>query len=499
MDLFDGARFCAEFGWKVIWLRKKAKVPVPKQWPKVATDDVEILEGKWKLNPEFNVGVLLGKDSGIIDCECDSPEEEEEYLALWDGEAPPTTSFASSTVKLKDGREYTKKHFLLKWREGLPNQAVVKLGKLTIKVGNGGKGTQSVFPPSIHPKTEKPYRWLAPPDSIEPAEITDEVLARINNWQGMSPTEATRSQGKTAAEWEKLIQGSAEGSRNVDLTSYCGWLVRNQEDLESPKSVSTLLATVSAINERNRPPLKPQEVKTIFLSILRREHERRLSSDIKTILREKPEDAVNGDGKEKDDCPFKLTIVRSEPPRYELRAPQFTKAPGGALILDAKQLISPSAIRVESLKQAEYPLPKAFDKAWTKPGGLYERVVFAAKLREAPPEEIRTAVVAERLLRLLSKASTPPKDVPLDKTDGTPLREPDGSVIFQFSVVLDLISSSADKITRLELSRVTTLAHSSRALGGGRWLRVSPLGMSKLGYLAKGVKDETDKKGEVSA
>jgi hypothetical protein len=46
-----------------------------------------------------------------------------------------------------------------------------------------GKGSQTVVPPSIHPKTGQPYRWLTTPlDEIEPGdlpEITAEVLDEI--------------------------------------------------------------------------------------------------------------------------------------------------------------------------------------------------------------------------------------------------------------------------------------------------------------------------------
>jgi hypothetical protein len=496
----------AEWGWKVLPLRERSKIPFLPAWPKKASCDESVIRKWWDAHPDNNVGVRLGEPSGIIDCECDSPEEEQEYWALWGNDAPPTASFQSSELILPNGLVYAKKHFILQWRAGLPGKATLKYGKLIIKTGGGGRGTQSVFPPSVHPSGFS-YRWLAHPNDIPPAAITDETLKRMVEWEGLSaagvleridseekescPSSTTTTTttvrcGGTIDEdrWKEITDGSDEGSRNVDLTSYVGYQLQNAKDIETPKAINNILASVKAINERNRPPLEDKEVKTIFLSILRRERERRLSEDSIHVM---PESAAKLIEREKKDDKeiFSLTIIQAEPPVYKLFGPQFEKAKDGCLRLNAEQLQSPRLIRIEALKQAEYPLPKTFDKAWTAPGGLYERLVFAAKTEPAPPEEIRSAVIAEKMWGAIRSARALADDEKADETDGNPIRMSDGSIIFIFTRVWENMSLGADKVARHELSQLLNGIGVERALAGGYYRRLSVESQENLRKIAE--------------
>jgi len=469
----------AEMGIRVFPCIPRTKRPLVPAWQKAATTDAEQIEAWWTKWPDANIAAPMGEGSGIIDAECDSQEEEGEYVNLFGGEPPATASFLSS-VDPKSG--YPRKHFLLAWRDDLPGGATVDVGKLRVRLGAGGKGAYSILPPSIHPDTGKPYEWLAHPDDVPPAAIPDEVVPRFSNWQGGTAAQSANEAGvgangggngavKSDDEWEKILDGVEEGSRNNDMASYCGWLLRQASDLRSRKAVRNLYQTAQAINERNKPPLADKELKTIFRSIMSKEVQRRATADADDVLPDAPDEATEP---ARPAGGFRLIIVHSEPRTYELYAPQFKKSPGSFLRLDAKQMNSPASIRVQALEQADYPLPKTFDKAWSRRDGLYERCVFHAEHREAPPEEVRPAVIAEQLLSVLSKAR-PLLDAEKPDSSGHPCRMEDGSVIFLFTPVWSDLNWGPDRITRPELSRVlkevgvTTLEIEKR-----KWKKLSP-------------------------
>jgi hypothetical protein len=425
-------------------------LPLLRDWPAKATTEEATIRQWWGRWPKANVGIRLGEASGIIDFECDSPEEEAEYLSLWTGDAPPTSSFASSVVKLNNGQEYTKKHFLFGWRADLPARATVKLGNLTVKLGGGDKGTQSVFPPSIHPSGSQ-YRWLADPDNIPPAELTDEVVTRLANWEGVSPSEARKKPRKTSAEWEKTIQGQPEGVRNVEMTSYIGMLLRQTKDLKDREVLRSLCVSAEAVNQRNRPPMEWKELETIFQSVLTMETRRRAAEEADLVLPERPEDITSKTPPPPKE--FRLTIIKVHPRRYALYAKQFSRAPKSRIELTGPQLLSPEAIRLQAAVQADYPLPRAFCKSWDKPGGLYERLMFAAQYEVAPAEEDRDAAIADRILELVNPAPTMGDAEEMNKR-GAPRRLQDGSVVFSFRRMFDELHAGGDKVERLELSRV---------------------------------------------
>jgi len=111
--ILQAATLYAEIGWCVlpVW----DKVPQGAEWQNKATNSEVV---KLFNSQRFNgVGVLLGAKSGIVDIECDSDEAEETLLELLGGELPNTPTFQSTRGK----------HYLFKWRDGLPDKAVFKL------------------------------------------------------------------------------------------------------------------------------------------------------------------------------------------------------------------------------------------------------------------------------------------------------------------------------------------------------------------------------------
>src|SRR5262245_57586353 len=84
----------------------------------------------------------LGHALTRIDLECESPEAEQELSALLGELVPVVPTYMANRGK----------HRLFRWAAGLPDKACFHHGHIEIRVGNGGLGTQSVAPPSIHPK-----------------------------------------------------------------------------------------------------------------------------------------------------------------------------------------------------------------------------------------------------------------------------------------------------------------------------------------------------------
>ena len=170
IDIIDGSKYLdaalayAARGWRVIPTMKKS--PRIKEWPEKASTDPDAIRSLFATYPEHDgVGVPFGRDSGIIDIECDDPQAEETLLELFDGNIPRTPTFGSTRGK----------HRLFRWHDQIPRQdvSVFKLGKLEFRTGGNGKGAQTVFPPSAN------RVWIIAPDECEPAEIPSSVIERI--------------------------------------------------------------------------------------------------------------------------------------------------------------------------------------------------------------------------------------------------------------------------------------------------------------------------------
>lgn len=129
-ELIEAAVAYGSLGWHVVPVL--GKVPQGSAWQTKATTSptAELFAGA------DGVGVLLGEVSGLVDVECDSEEATDTLFSLLRGEIPETPTFASTRGK----------HYLFRWRDGLPEKAVFKINGLEFRVGN--ESAQSVFPPS---------------------------------------------------------------------------------------------------------------------------------------------------------------------------------------------------------------------------------------------------------------------------------------------------------------------------------------------------------------
>jgi hypothetical protein len=213
-------------------------------------------------------------------------------------------------------------------------------------------------------------------------------------------------------------------------------MLRQWADLESKSAIALIYSSIQNWNSQCKPPLDDGELRRAFDSIIRRELQRRLTDATNLEISKSPEQVMEegeeAKAKAASDASrtMKLVIVRSDPPQYELYAPHFSKARGGCLRLNAKQLCSFAAIKIVALEQADYPLPDSFRKAWGKKGGIYEQLVFSAEQRDASAAEKKLATIAEYLLGKLSQA------VPSEQPDKRkPCRLPDGTIWFRWGEI----------------------------------------------------------------
>ncbi len=424
-----------------------AKHPCLDAWQKAATTEEDRIVAWWSKWPQANIGVLLGPSSGIIDVEYDDEQGRRAAEELFKDCFVPS---------YKSGRSV---HRIFKFTDDVPRVTKIERYGLEIRIGSA-KHLQSVFPPSEHWSGVK-YQWLEglAPSDVQPAEMPERIRALLwNDDEGVALTEDSSGQVRSREHWQHIIAGVRVGERHEAMKSYIGKKLGITADLENSNNVKFLWEEVLGVNQRHAEQLELSELERLFYDLLRSETQKRATAETEGVLRDTPEQRVKQAAGDKD---WRLVIVESDPPRYELYAKQFAQAENGRLVLTAEQMNSPRQIRIEALRQSNYPMPAAFDKVWSRKDGLYEKLVFAAEHREAPLEEQRGLVVAERLRAQIAKPRILEEGQRPDHR-GRPCRLQDGSIVFQFTTIWEDMQLSADKVKRTELSEVLTKVGAAR-------------------------------------
>ena len=145
------------------------KHPIDKGWQDTATSDEDTILSWFDTDSPVNIGLLLGPESGVIDVEIDGPEAQDAWNSLGLGEIYTPTYTAGRGP-----------HRLFRWDEQLPAVQVRKPLGIEVRIGNDGKATQSVLPPSRH-HTGVDYQWVdgLSPDDVALAPLPDKLLALL--------------------------------------------------------------------------------------------------------------------------------------------------------------------------------------------------------------------------------------------------------------------------------------------------------------------------------
>jgi hypothetical protein len=435
----------ANYGWRVVVLHSvredgactcrrgnrcetPGKHPRLSEWQKQATTEEDTIIKWWEKWPDANVGIQMGRASGIVDFEVDSPEEEAAFQRLFDNEPPPTAIFKSSRGK----------HRLFKWRNDLPGGGSLKVG-LVVRIGNNAKGCQSVFPPSGHASGTM-YTWLVPPSECEIAEIPKEVVTRMWNCDGEGAPDGNGKQRSRDVLDKPVLRESVDERDNSFLSFACREAGRSP-NIDDPQEQADLYAKLQMANTAKcRPPLSDADLQRLHkqaINYTRKDRDGEGGNNTEfgyTIHGLKYEDGAWRPGE------WKLVIVQSDPVEYQLHVPRWqelTADGAGVISLQVGEFRSHEKVAhaVQAATQSVIldDIPRFWPAVWNgSPGskkdkvapsrGLKALLVDEATYINAPPIRKRYIVVAEMFEEKLSMATVarePNQKKPVILEDGT--------------------------------------------------------------------------------
>ena len=409
------------------------KHPMDWAWQRSATTDEDVI-GLWYDGeaPEPNVGVALGAQSGIIDVE-------------WDGEEGKATAVRHGLVGCQTPTYVSSRseHRIFRYDSILPQQGVYKIGGLEVRIGGGDRGSQSVFPPSLHASGVQ-YRWKEgySPDDVEVANLPDSFMNAILNATG-GGSGATMKEPARAL----LHKKATPGDRHHMLVRMAASMCVKMTDCHDPVEQQEVLLMLRAVNTTQCvPPKTPEEVETIWRSELRWAIKiRSTDCDRKKALEahsagEEEEEAVAAEAVA--DSPFSLTgleyrdnewwpgrwklaVVRGDPVAYVLTIPTFGDGDEKTVDVTVNADIYRSASKIaHAVLEATHTVildevPEDWYGIWNGRGrkreqpavrGLKAKLMDVAVQREATAEHMRYAQVAEWFLAAIMTTPSPAEE-----------------------------------------------------------------------------------------
>lgn len=232
----EHARRYAQLGWALA--RADGKRPVGKGWHTTQPDpDPEHVAGLWGTwGRRWNMGVVLGPSSLCV-VEADTEDAERELFAeLLGGELPETP--VAETGAGRHHVYFTDNGHRHATRAGLELRADAHL---------------MILPPSEHPETGAPYRWLVPPWEVDLAPVPEAILTYFDA--------ALRPNGLAPPVGDELLPGF----RHKSLVSLAGTMRRRG------MGEAEILAALRETNRlRCKPPLGAAEVEELARDVAAR-------------------------------------------------------------------------------------------------------------------------------------------------------------------------------------------------------------------------------------
>ena len=222
VDLAGHAEEYASYGWALLQLN--GKTPAEGHgWQNKLPLDPESTKSIWE-GRACNMGLVLGP-SGVIDFELDEGDPEA-YWELVGGDYPDTPVYITGSGK---------PHCLFRDPGGMTRRT---RDGLELRAG----AHQSVIPPSIHPDTGQPYRWV---DGYEPS-----VMPLADPPQALLDFFAEERRGQAGdAHWRSPLAtgqplGEGEG-RYASLLSYLGMAVNQASSEDQLAAMAIAFSSVA--------------------------------------------------------------------------------------------------------------------------------------------------------------------------------------------------------------------------------------------------------------
>lgn len=233
------------------------KHPRGKAWGDRAANDEDALlswcEEAEETGKPFNIGILLGPRSGVVDMEWDDENAKAyaEAMGLTDIETPTYISGRSE-------------HRLFKWDDRLAGcPAVVYPGGLEVRLGTGQLDAQSILPPSWHWSGVQ-YRWKEglSLDDVPFAPLPENLLLAIVN-----DVDPTQKRALPVSSRMVLHSDIPKGKRHPYLLSYVTSKVFSHARYLSGAAQADMLMEIELVNEKHcKPPKSAQEIRGLFYS-----------------------------------------------------------------------------------------------------------------------------------------------------------------------------------------------------------------------------------------
>lgn len=215
MTLAEAAEFYAAKGLKILALAEKDKRPDGRVCPngfKNATNDLTKIKSAWAQQPHLNIGIVTGKENGIVVVDIDGNEGKTTWSNLIKQHA-----YKSQTLKITTGKGC---HLYFKY------PAALSVVKNRVRFVDGidirADGGYIVAAPSVHPSGRK-YKVARPVDFLELEELPDWLLKLIlgnNSALEMEPTGVNSAGQKLPMDVENalaVLSATKEGSRHNTL------------------------------------------------------------------------------------------------------------------------------------------------------------------------------------------------------------------------------------------------------------------------------------------
>src|SRR5690554_3490230 len=186
-------RYTEKYGMHLIPIKPESKLPLMNDWGSHAMSDPDQAEDYFRKNQDQNIGVSLG-DSGLCSLDIDCEESFQHILAEF-GIDPeelqiyPAIQGASKKRRLifRVPESQSLPYVKLNWKR--EDDISKSYTVFELRAACDGKSRFDMLPPSIHPDTKKPYKWIVqPPKSGDDWPTPpDWILSMWTAWDSFKP------------------------------------------------------------------------------------------------------------------------------------------------------------------------------------------------------------------------------------------------------------------------------------------------------------------------